>query len=59
MRREVYKQDKEILIKIDFLVDVTHPKGGKIVCMCVEHNFINEKYYNRKIILFGLDHTLI
>ena len=31
LRWEVYKKDKEHLIKIEFLVDVTYPKGGKIV----------------------------
>ena len=40
---EVYVKEKENLIKIEFLVYVSHPKGGTIVWTCVKDNIIDEK----------------
>ena len=38
----VYTREKEELIKRDFLVSVTHTKGGNIVWTCVKGNIIEE-----------------
>ena len=51
-------KEKEIFIKIEFLVEVTHPKGERIVWTCVEDNIIQEQEYNREIGLSGFNFTL-
>ena len=56
LRWEIKKQ--EDLIKIEFLVEVPHPKGGKIIWTCVDDNIIEEKEENREIGLIGFNYTL-
>ena len=43
LRWEVYVKEKEELINREFLVSVTHPKGGEIVWTCVKDDIIEEK----------------
>ena len=40
LRWENYTKEKEDFIKRDFFVAVLHPKGGVIVCTCVEDNIL-------------------
>ena len=42
---EVYKIDKQELIKREFSVSVPHPKGGNIVWTCVQDHIIEGKEY--------------
>ena len=55
LRWDIYTREKEDLIKRDFLVSVTHPKGGGIVCTCVKDNMIklNEYYESIGLSVFG------
>ena len=46
------------MIKREFLVSVTHPKGGAIVCTCVKNNTINENEKYEAIGLHGFDYEL-
>ena len=43
LRWDVYVKEKKELIKRDFLVSVSHLKGGNIVWTCVKDNIIEEK----------------
>ena len=40
LRWNVYTIDKEGFVKREFLVSITHPKGGNIVWTCVKDNII-------------------
>ena len=46
------------MIKREFLVSVTHPKGGRIVWTCVQYHIINEKEKCEAIGLHGFDYKL-
>ena len=43
LRWYVYTRQKDQLIKRQFSVSVTHPKGGNIFWNCVKDNIIEEK----------------
>ena len=51
-------KDKEELRKREFLVEVTHPKGGGIVWTCVEDNVLGENEENKAIELCRFDYKL-
>ena len=57
-RWEVYKENKEGLIKREFLEEVPHPRGDNIVWACAKYNIIEEKQENEKMVLRGFDYTL-
>ena len=46
------------LIHKEFLVSIPHPKGGGIVCICVENNVINKNEDFKAIGLHGFDYKI-
>ena len=58
LRWEVYFKYKEKMINGEFLVSVTHPKGGEIVWTCIKDNIIHEKEGYKDIGLCGFDYKL-
>ena len=42
LRWYIYFKDKKELINISFPVSAPHPKGGGIVCTCVNDHIIDE-----------------
>ena len=58
MRWEVYFKKKEGLIKREFFVSVSHPKGGAIVWTCMKYHTIDEKQDYKDIGLRGFDYKL-
>ena len=53
-----YTKENEELIKREFLVSVSHPKGGNIVWTCVKDHIIKEKDQYRTIGLRGYDYRI-
>ena len=58
LRWYIYTIQKEEFIKKEFLVSVTHTKGGGIVWTCVKDNIIEEKEQYDAIGLRGFDYKL-
>ena len=58
LRWDVHMKQKEDFIKREFLVTVTHPKGGGVVWTCAEDNIIEEKQEYREIVLHGFYYKL-
>ena len=58
LRWDVYVKDKGELIKREFPVSVSHPKGGGIVWTCANNHIINEKGKYEAIGIRGFDYKL-
>ena len=58
LRWDVYTREKKELIKREFSVYVTYPKGGDIFWTCVKDNIIKEMYQYKAIILRMFDYKL-
>ena len=58
LRWNVYVKEKEELITREFLVSVSHPKGGTIVWTCVKDHVIDETEDYKEIGLRGFDYRL-
>ena len=58
LRLEVYRKDKEELIKRDFLMEVPHPKGAKIDWYRVDDNVIQENEENKEMGICVFDYKL-
>ena len=59
LRWNVQVKENEELIKREFLVLVTHTKGGTIVWTCVKDHIIDEKEDYKEIGLRGFDYSLM